>query len=253
VRGKRLGRVERLLITDIDNTLLGDDEALVGLRALLEEHRERIGFGIASGRSIELVKQALSQAGIDEVDLAICSVGAEIYYGADLVLDRGWASRLRSRWQPDRIREALAKLDFLRMQDRDFAQREFKISYDVDEQVDHETAMRAVREALASTKSAYSLVFSHGTFLDVLPHRASKGKAVRYLADKWQVPIERIATAGDSGNDRDMLQGKTAGIVVGNHDKELASLRGAKASRVYFAESHYAAGIVEGLRHYEFV
>ncbi|QDV79340.1 HAD-IIB family hydrolase [Botrimarina mediterranea] len=251
--GKRMASIERLLITDIDNTLLGDDDAMRTLCDVLHEHRDRIGFGIASGRSIELTREALAHAGIEKVDVAICSVGAEIYYGADFTPDRGWASKLRARWQRDKIEDALSSLSFLTLQERDFAQREFKISYDLDSQVDRNSALRKVREVLATTKSSYSLVFSHGTFLDVLPHRASKGKAVRYLADKWRLRIEDIATAGDSGNDLDMLQGKTAGIVVANHDAELAQLRQQKATRVYFANTAYAAGILEGLRHYSFV
>ena len=251
--GRRLSSIDAMLITDIDNTLLGDDEALDRLREVLAEHRGKLGFGIASGRSIELTREALEEAGIDELDVAVCSVGAEIYYGDSLQPDRGWASRLRSRWHPDRIREALASLGILTLQERDCAQREFKISYDLDEEVDNTIAMRDIYAALAETKSAYSVVLSHGSYVDILPHRASKGKAVRYLSDKWHIPISRIATAGDSGNDRDMLQGQTAGIVVGNHDVELTSLKKAKASRVYFANSHYSAGILEGLRHYELV
>lgn len=251
--GKRLASIQRLLITDIDNTLLGDDGALRDLCEVLSEHRGRVGFGVASGRSIELTREALSQAGIEQIDVAICSVGAEIYYGSDFIPDRGWVSKLRTRWQREKIEDALSSLSFLTLQERDFAQREFKISYDLDSQVDASTALRKVREVLATTKSSYSLVFSHGTFLDVLPHRASKGKAVRYLADKWQLPIEDIATAGDSGNDLDMLQGRTAGIVVANHDAELAPLRQQKATRVYFANASNAAGILEGLRHYSFV
>ena len=47
-----------------------------------------------------------------------------------------------------------------------------------------------------------------------------------------------------------MLLGKTAGIVVANHDEELAALRGARSDRIYFADSAHAAGILEGLAHY---
>lgn len=251
--GKRLAELEAMLITDIDNTLLGDETALAELRELFERHRGRLGFGIASGRSIELTRQALEEANIEAIDVAICSVGAEIYYGESLVPDRGWAHRLKNRWKPDRIKEQLAEVDCLTIQDRDFAQREFKISYDLAEGTDQTEALRLVHEALANTKSAYVVILSHGAFIDILPHRASKGKAVRYLSEKWNIPIKSIATAGDSGNDRDMLQGQTAGIVVANHDAELAELKSAKASRVYFAKSNYAAGILEGLRHYEFV
>jgi sucrose-phosphate synthase len=60
--------------------------------------------------------------------------------------------------------------------------------------------------------------------------------------------LDRFLTAGDSGNDKDMLLGDMMGIVVGNHSSELAPLRG--RSRVYFATLHCAAGILEGIRHY---
>jgi sucrose-phosphate synthase len=188
---------------------------------------------------------------IKEIDVIIASVCCEIYYGANQVFDKGWASTLRSKWKPDVIRETLARLPFLSLQKGDHTQREFKISYDLDDTVDPEEALPLVHNALDEAHAAYSLIFSHGVFVDILPHRASKGKAIRYLTGKWNVPIERVATAGDSGNDRDMLLGQTAGIVVGNYDKELEPLKQAKHSRIYFAQANYADGIIEGLHHYE--
>jgi sucrose-phosphate synthase len=38
---------------------------------------------------------------------------------------------------------------------------------------------------------------------------------------------------------------------VGNYSPELARLKGRE--RVYFAESHYAWGILEGMEHYDFM
>jgi sucrose-phosphate synthase len=248
--GVRLPKVDSLLITDIDDTLLGDDAALERLRKLIRENRQRMGFGVASGRALELVQEVLRGYDIKEIDVVIASVGSEIYYGANQIFDKGWASTLRSRWRPDVIRETLAKLPFLTLQKGPHTQREFKISYDLDETVDPQEALPSIHNALDEAHAAYSLIFSHGVFVDILPHRASKGKAIRYLTGKWNVPLERVATAGDSGNDRDMLLGQTAGIVVGNYDKELEPLRQARYSRVYFAEASYADGIIEGLRHY---
>ncbi len=82
--GRRLSDLNKLLITDIDNTLIGDDDACRHLIELLDQHRDHLGFGIASGRSLELVQEALEEHGITEIDLIISSVGAEIYYGPDL-------------------------------------------------------------------------------------------------------------------------------------------------------------------------
>ncbi len=250
---KRLDSLDALLITDIDNTLLGDDEALNRLKEIIHAHRNHLGFGVASGRALELVREALESNGISEIDVIIASVGTEIYFGKECLLEKGWASRLRTRWRPERVREALGELPFLRLQTEQYTQREFKISYNLDENIAASEALPLIHEALAEARVAYSLIFSHGAFVDILPHRGSKGKAVRYLADKWNIPLERVATAGDSGNDRDMLIGQTAGIVVGNHDEELSDLRQASAHRLYFARAHCAGGIIEGLQHYGFI
>ena len=248
--GRRLASLDSMLITDIDNTLLGDDQALQQLKEIIHANRDRMGFGVASGRALELVNEALEENGIDEIDVVIASVGCEIYYGKDRVPDKGWASQLRARWSPERIHEALDKLPYLSLQTGEYTQREFKVSYDLDGDANVDVALAQIHEELARAKVGYTLIFSHGTFLDLLPHRASKGKAVRYLSGKWNVPLQRVATAGDSGNDRDMLMGQTAGIVVGNYDEELESLKRSKASRVYFAKAHCAGGIIEGLQHY---
>ena len=250
---RRLTQLEGMLISDIDNTLLGDDEALENLVALLEEHGERFGFGVATGRSVDLAMEVLRDKGIGEIDAVVASVGAEIYYGPECIPDKGWASHLRAKWRPDRVHQALDRLSFLHLQTEDHAQREFKISYNLDETVNPAEALPILHDALTKAKAAYHLVFSHGTFVDILAPRASKGKAVRYLSDKWNTPLERIATAGDSGNDLDMLMGRTAGIVVANHSAELDSLQNTKANLVYFARSAHAAGILEGLRHYGFL
>ena len=80
--------------------------------------------------------------------------------------------------------------------------------------------------------------------------RASKGRAIRYLAYKWGLPLNAFLVAGDSGNDHEMLVGDTLGVIVANHSPELASLKGNE--QIYFARAGYADGIAEGMAHYEF-
>jgi sucrose-phosphate synthase len=74
--------------------------------------------------------------------------------------------------------------------------------------------------------------------------------ALRYFATKWGIPLERCLVAGDSGNDEEMLTGNTLAVVVGNYDPDLEKLRGEPL--VYFAEGHYARGIIEGIEHFDF-
>jgi hypothetical protein len=105
---------------------------------------------------------------------------------------------------------------------------------------------RRIRSLLREEGLRAKVIASHGRFLDVLPERAGKGEAVRYLAGRWGMSLDAVVTAGDSGNDLDMLRLPCPGIVVGNGARELRSLRG--RSNIYFAEAGHAAGIREGLR-----
>jgi sucrose-phosphate synthase len=83
-------------------------------------------------------------------------------------------------------------------------------------------------------------------FLDLLPFRASKGSAIRYLSYKWKMPLENFITAGNGGNDRDMLNGKAKGIVVSNYSSELEELR--KNKSIYFSKDAAAMGVLEGIK-----
>lgn len=247
---RRLENLDFLLITDIDGTLLGDDQALEQLKQVLHEGRDRIGFGVASGRSPELVEEALLGAGIEDFDLVIAAVGSEIYYGRGFLPDRGWIARLQKNWRPEALLAAMESLDWIKQQEESHAQRMFKLSYKIIGDIGEEEATKQLRATLDATKAAYTLVISHGDLVDILPKPASKGQAIRFLADKWNWPHDRIITAGDSGNDRDMLSGIGQGVIVGNHTSELVGLDKRRAGQIYYADRPHAGGILEGLRHF---
>ena len=247
--GRRLQEVDRLVFTDVDNTLIGDKEALAEFLALLDRNRGRLGWGVATGRCLDMTLAALEEHGVPRPDIIVSSVGTEIYYGEQAVPDRGWQRHLAHQWKPDLIREVLGRLDFLELQEEE-TQRPYKISYYIDLRKDPDRLAR-VHQALQEARVRYNLVFSNGQFLDILPYRASKGKAIRYLSYKWAWPLPNILVCGDSGNDEDMLRGDTSGVVVANYSKELEGLRGLR--RTYFSPLEYAAAILDGLRHYRFL
>ena len=45
-----------------------------------------------------------------------------------------------------------------------------------------------IHSRLLHQKCRYDLIYSHNEFLDILPYRASKGTAIRYLSYKWEIP-----------------------------------------------------------------
>ncbi len=245
--GKRLTSLGKLMITDIDNTLVGDDDSLNQLLDLLDNHRSELAWGVATGRSLELTLEAMTEYNIPMPDILICSVGSELYYGPDLRMDKGWKQHISQNWKPELIKQTLLKFDFLVFQEAE-GQRSHKISYYLENK---NNRLQQIQQALAEQKLLCQVIYSHSQFLDILPHRASKGKAVNYLRYKYDFLPRHVMVAGDSGNDADMLEGTTRGLIVGNHSEELNYLK--DAARVYFSTGKYAAGIIEGLHHYGFV
>ena len=248
IKKNRLASMNRLIITDIDNTLLGDKTAVQEMMAAIKQAPVRIGFGVATGRHLSSALKVLTEWGVGLPDILITSVGTEIYSGPNLILDDAWERYINHKWRPEEIRRIAARIPGLVMQPEE-NQRPFKISYDTSGPEfpgpDH------VRKLLKNEKTAASVIFSHDKHLDFLPIRASKGKALKHLAVKWGILLDNILTAGDSGNDREMLLAGPPAVVVGNYSHELASLK--KKSKIYFARQKYAAGIMEGMEHFRFL
>ncbi|MCW8840434.1 MAG: HAD-IIB family hydrolase [Gammaproteobacteria bacterium] len=243
----RLPTVDRVMICDIDNTLLGDRDGLKQLLRRLKEAGDRVAFGVATGRRLDSALKVLDEWGVPMPDLLITSVGSEIHYGNGLVEDQGWARHINYQWKPETLKKALVGAPGLRLQPK-VDQRRFKLSYFVDPE--KMPNVNAIRTCLRKRDLHCKLIYSHQSFLDLLPIRASKGLAIRYLMMKWGLAPDRLLVAGDSGNDIEMLRGETLGVVVGNYSPEVESLVG--EPRIYFAEGEYATGILEGTDHYDF-
>lgn len=247
--GKKLLNLEKLIISDIDHTLLGDEDCLKELSEILRNIHPKIGFGVATGRTVESALNVLKEHSIPYPDIIISSVGSELYYnhGDKLIYSKGWDAHISHLWKREKIVSILKQFEFLNYQEEE-TQRKFKISYYTS---DNPENLDKIKEVLIQNKIKANIIFSHGQFLDILPYRASKGKAIRYLSYRWNIPYENILVAGDSGNDEEMLKGELLGVVVANYSKELESLKDSK--RVYFAERSYAGGIIDGLNHYKFL
>ncbi|MDO9566952.1 MAG: HAD-IIB family hydrolase [Candidatus Desulfaltia sp.] len=247
--GKRLARLNYFIITDIDNTLIGDqeNENLNDLLALLTNNLDTIGFCVATGRTVASAVEYLKQHNVNAPDIIISSVGSEIYYGKDLHYSQGWDAHISSKWNRKKIVELLKDVDFIEYQE-EITQRRFKISYFMRPGKDR---LAMIHNLLLKHGCRYNLIYSHQKYLDILPYRASKGKAMRYLSYKWEIFLKNILVCGDSGNDEEMLRGEPLGVVVGNYSKELEKLQ--HGENIYFAKQKYAGGIIEAIKHYNFI
>lgn len=249
---KRLLEFEKIMIFDIDDTLLGDEKAMKELNEIIRDNKDKTLFGVATGRRFESAVKAIKENGLETPEVIICSVGTEMYYldkaEKEYSYSRGWDSHVSHLWKPKKIKKLLDELPFLRLQE-EHHQTKYKVSYYMDD--NSEENLKLISETLVKNRVKTNIILSHVKYLDFVPFRSSKGRAVRYLAYRWNIPHENILVAGDSGNDEDMLTGELLGVVVANHTPELAKLKGRR--RIYFAENKYAAGVIEGINHYKFL
>lgn len=239
---------ERAIVTDLDQNLIGDKASLQELVSVLRLHRRSTKFIVATGRRLDSALRLLRQNQIPEPDILITSGGTEIYYAPKLAADIAWNKHIDYHWSPHKVRAILMQLPGLELQPK-IEQSRYMISYYIDPDI--APSMEEINSLLHKEEQSVHLQLSFGQYLDISPQRASKGLALRYVADRWMIPLERILVAGGSGSDEEMMRGNTLAAVVANrHHEELSQL--IDVDKVYFSKQPYAAGIIEALDYYDF-
>jgi sucrose-6-phosphatase len=243
-----------LLVTDLDNTLIGDHEATISLNQQLSLIRADFYLIYATGRSIVSVEQlgqefqAMTGTSLLEPDYLVAGVGSEIYQRSSL--DQTWAAHLSQDWQPEAIANLVATCPQFQPQSK-AEQNPWKLSYYA--KSDHNAAAVAkLSHQLAAAELAAQVVFSSDRDLDILPRNSGKGQAMKYLREKLQIQPQRTLVCGDSGNDIGLFEQQTLGVMVSNSQPELLNWhRSNPHPQHHRATSPYAWGILEALAHFK--
>lgn len=246
-RVRRLPEFDRIIITDLDNTLTGDNDALEDFKTLISENPQ-IGFGVATGRRLDSAMELIEQLKLPKPDLIETDSGTQLHYGESLTPDRSWQKQIGFAWKPLEVRAVLDNLPGVHLQ-AESNQSDYKVCYELDPE--KAPSVDEIKKALRVAGVRAKVILSLGVYLDVIPVRGGSELSMRHMLWKWGFSPENVLVAGDSGNDVGMLLGRTLGVVVGNHGKELDVLRG--RPRVYFADGHHARGILEGIDYYQFL
>ena len=172
---RRMGALDKMIVTDIDNTLTGDEGGLRDFLGLMNKRYKKVGFGLATGRTIDSAMEHLAENGIPVPDVLISSVGSEIYYMGKFFQDTGWKAHINQKWDKRKIEKLLSAFPFLNIQEPE-TQKEFKLSYFMEPSKEN---LQQIQDLLLKSRCRYNLIYSHQQFLDILPQRASKGKAIR--------------------------------------------------------------------------
>ncbi len=263
-----------LLCTDLDRTLIanGAQPDAKGALALFRQlvRRDDVTLVYVSGRHRALIEQAICQFDLPVPDFAIADVGSTIYQvtPAGWQPDDAWHAHIAPDWHGlthDDLSRLLRVFPALRLQPQ-AQQNRYKLSYHVVLAEDAPRLMRAVDVRLNEAQVKANLIWSIDEpaglgLLDVLPARANKLHAIRYLMQQngHHDHHDRFTLfAGDSGNDLDVLLSGIPAVLVANADCEVKSqVAHANPDTLYVAQGgylgmngNYSAGILEGVAHY---
>ncbi len=239
---------DRAIVTELDDALLGDDKALQRFIDVLQENRKRTAFAIATGRGLKSALTLLKVYNIPMPDVLITAMGTEIYYAPRLSFDIAWKRHIDHLWTPPAIHRLLDPLPGLTQQPRS-EQHPYKISYYLDH--NESLTLDGVIRLLHQNDQTVNAFLYQKRLLDILPIRASKGLALRYFCEQWEIPLERVLVAGGTAAEEDMMRGNTLGAVVSRQYSDEMGLL-ADIDGIYFARSNYAAGLLEAIEHYDF-
>ncbi len=213
----------RLFSTDLDGTLLGNPEATnrfnTAWRGIPAARRPLLVYN--SGRLVADMRALVAAGALAEPDYLIGGVGTQIHdFRAGRDLD-AFAATLAEGWNRDRIEAIVASFPGVRPQAAEF-QHAYKSSWHLDHAAPGQ--LDELRRRLGATGLPVTLVYSSQRDLDILPRRASKGDALRWLCERLGIPLDEVLVAGDTGNDASMFRlPGVRGIIVENANPELFS------------------------------
>ena len=268
-----------LLCSDLDRTLIPNGAApespaarplLARLAAL-----PQVCLAYVTGRDKALVREAIDSYRLPVPNVVIGDVGATLYHvhGERWDKDLAWQTEIGREWEGRDHEDVIkilenAAVGGLELQPPE-KQNRFKVSYYADPGLDLDAVLRRVGDHLEAQGIRANIISSWDDdaqmgLVDILPSRANKLLAIRFLMNTMGIDAAHTVFAGDSGNDLDVLTSGLQAILVGNAADDIRqtarrrlSRNGSPPDRLYLARGgfkglngNYAAGVIEGVVHF---
>ncbi len=121
--------------------------------------------------------------------------------------------------------------EYLELQLTEF-QGPFKVSYLLKEP--SHAILPLVRKRLRQSGLAAIPHLKCHWYLDVVPLRASRAEAIRFLTLRWGISLDKVLVVASQQGDDELIRGLTTNVIPFDHDSSLDGLR--TQQRVFFSD-----------------
>ncbi|MBW2438447.1 MAG: HAD-IIB family hydrolase, partial [Deltaproteobacteria bacterium] len=225
-----MAELQKILIcSDLDRTLIpnGYQEESAQARPVFRRLAEHANIHLAyvSGRDKKLILDAIEEFYLPTPDYAIGDVGTTLYHisNGNWILSDKWSHEIGQDWNglnSEGLAEYFEDMDDIRLQELE-KQSPYKLSFYTDPKVDLRYLKKKIRAVLAQKGVRTNIIWSvdeisSNGLLDIIPARANKLQAIKFLMRQEQFPEDQTVFAGDSLNDLDVLTSGLQAILVKN-------------------------------------
>ncbi len=240
-------RQDRALVVDLDESLDPNSPGHAPLMQLIRAQRSRAGWILTTQLSLVGALTRIKALNLPLPDALICAQGTEIHYHPRLSADRAWSRHILHDWNADAIRAVVNETPGWTLAP---VSRRGGLLVEATT-IRPEAALPALRQALHDAQLSVTLIDEGENRMALLPARASKGYALRHIALRWHIDLDRLLVVGAAPSDEDMLRGNPLGAVVTPRARSVLAGLG-ELSRVYFSQADHEAGILEAIAYYDF-
>ena len=170
-----------------------------------------IQLGILTGRSIKAARYRYAETQLPKPSVWVCQAGTEIYYSDENKSDIFWQDSITVDWNRKGVEKVLFDLkDYLELQSSEH-QAPYKVSYLLKEPSDD--ILPLVRKRLRQSGLAASPHLKCHWYLDVVPLRASRAEAIRYLTLRWGLSLEKVLVVASQQGDAELISGLNLSLI----------------------------------------
>lgn len=235
-----------LFASNLDGAFVGNHEMTAALQSEIRKLRPKLTLVYVTGRDFDSYRELRNEFDLDEPDFLCFNTGTEISTIPGQS-EKDWRNFISEGWNVGRLQTICENFPALIPQSQQFP---YKLSFYIFPE-DAETTIPALKDRIESFGIKCSLLYSADWFLDLIPQKAGKRRAVEFIMRRLELTFDEVITAGNFGSDIALLNQEWRSIVTANADKEVLEFK--FDQNTFISSLSGPEGILEGLKHYNLI